>query len=139
MVSDKSKAELLAELEEMRRENAELRRQVDESDISAVERRLAVERVRAEAMAMHSSDDLLKVVVVLHQGMEQLGIESDGCNIAFMDEDNRCLRNYVTQTHLRQIPSQTKFHARSSLSESENPSENDRRLNRKWKPKYHSK
>jgi len=59
----------------------------------------AVERVRAEAMAMRQSDDLLKVVVVVHQEMEQLGIEAKGCNIAFIDEENNQLNNYNTYTH----------------------------------------
>ena len=99
MVDDKSmiKAQLIAELEEMRRENAELRRQVEESDVSAVERRLAVERVRAEAMGMQTGDDLCRVVVTLHQEMRKLGIESFGCNISFINEQaNRVITYFTT-------------------------------------------
>jgi hypothetical protein len=65
--SDKTKEQLIGELEALRRDNAELRQLVTEGDVSTVKRRLAVERVRAEAMAMRSSDDLLKVLGMLYE------------------------------------------------------------------------
>ena len=102
----KTKKQIIAELETLRQreveweaKEAELRRQMPDGNVSAVERKLAVERVRAEAMAMRSSDDLLQVVTVLHQEMEQLAVESEGCTIAFMDEENNRLRVYSSHTH----------------------------------------
>ncbi|MBT4608406.1 MAG: sigma-54-dependent Fis family transcriptional regulator [Gemmatimonadetes bacterium] len=47
----------------------------------------AVERVRAEALAMRTQDDMLKLVVVLYQEMVQLGVQTNGCNITFIDEE----------------------------------------------------
>ena len=81
----KTKKELIAELEEMRGENAELRQNAGGGD-SVVERQLAVERICVEAMVMRSSDDLKRVVAVLHREMEGLGIESPYCGINFVDE-----------------------------------------------------
>ena len=63
----KTKAQLIEELAASRDEVTELREQVAGVDVSGVERQLAVERVRAETMAMRSTDDLLQVVLVLHQ------------------------------------------------------------------------
>ena len=91
----KTKNQLIAELEELRGEVAELRQQVKEGDTSAVERRLAVERVRAEAMAMRSSDDLLKVVAVMWQEMVNLGIKTPGCDITFVDKEANRAIDYV--------------------------------------------
>ncbi len=91
----KTKKQLIAELEEFRGEVAELRQQVKGSDTSAVERRLAVERVRAEAMAMRSSDDLLKVVAVMWQEMVNLGIKTPGCDITFVDKKANRAIDYV--------------------------------------------
>ena len=50
---DKTREQLISELQSARERVAEV-------DKPALERRLAVERIRAEAMAMRSSDDLLK-------------------------------------------------------------------------------
>jgi len=59
----------------------------------------AVERVRAEAMTMRSSDDLLKVVVAIFQEMFYLGIEIRGCNILFVDEKANQTMNYYAQVN----------------------------------------
>jgi hypothetical protein len=69
----KTKAQLIEELAASRDEVTELREQVAGVDVSGVERQLAVERVRAETMAMRSTDDLLQVVLVLHQEVAELG------------------------------------------------------------------
>ena len=69
----KTKAQLIEELAASRDEVTELREQVAGVDVSGVERQLAVERVRAETMAMCSTDDLLQVVLVLHQEVAELG------------------------------------------------------------------
>jgi hypothetical protein len=78
----KTKAQLIEELEasrgevtDLRGENTDLREKVAGVDVSAVERQLAVERVRTEAMNMRSTEDLRRVVAVLFQGMLDLGIE----------------------------------------------------------------
>ncbi len=84
----RTKKELIAELEGLRGEVGELRQQVaDGGDISVVERQLAVERARAEAMGMRSSDDLLKVVAVLHQEINNIGIDTPSTSIELLDED----------------------------------------------------
>ena len=69
----KTKAQLIEELAASRDEVTELREQVAGVDVSGVERQLAVERVRAETIAMRSTDDLLQVVLVLHQEVAELG------------------------------------------------------------------
>ena len=69
----KTKAQLIEELAASRDEVTELREQVAGVDVSGVERQLAVERVRAETMAMRSTDDLLQLVLVLHQEVAELG------------------------------------------------------------------
>ena len=62
----KTKKQLIEELEAERQKSAGV-------DVSGVERQLAVERVRAEAMAMRSTDDLLQVSGVLAEEMHALG------------------------------------------------------------------
>ncbi|MCZ6633365.1 MAG: hypothetical protein O7G87_08160, partial [bacterium] len=69
---EKTKEQLLAELEALRRDNAALRQQVTEGDVPSVKRRLAVERMRAEAMAMRSSMDLMKVLGMMWEEMVNL-------------------------------------------------------------------
>jgi len=54
----------------------------------------AVERVRAEAMTMHSSDDLLKVAVIMWQELSRLGIETPTCVFFFVDEDEGRILGY---------------------------------------------
>ncbi|MFH1571549.1 MAG: hypothetical protein ABIL09_26400, partial [Gemmatimonadota bacterium] len=46
----------------------------------------AVERVRAEALGMRTSDDLLRLVAVLYREMRGLGMEIQWANIYFVDE-----------------------------------------------------
>jgi signal transduction histidine kinase/DNA-binding NarL/FixJ family response regulator len=48
----------------------------------------SVERVRAEALSMQRTDDLLKVVAVLYSGMNRLGIDTPTTDIALIDEDD---------------------------------------------------
>ena len=75
----KTNDQLIAELEEMRR---------------AMAREQAAERVRAEALAMRSTDDLAKVVVFMFQEMLRNGVNAPGCNIGFVDEDAGLVRHY---------------------------------------------
>lgn len=84
----KTKRELIAELEELRQQVA------DSSDLSAVKRQLAAERVRAEAMAMRSSDDLLKVVGAVKREMNEIGIATERCFINFVDEGAEIVHSY---------------------------------------------
>ena len=83
----KTKAQLIEELDELRGENTDLRKKVAGGDVSSVARQLAVERMRAEAMAMRSSDDLLKVMGMMWEEMVNLGIENLGPTIRFVEED----------------------------------------------------
>jgi serine phosphatase RsbU (regulator of sigma subunit) len=95
----KTKKELIAELEESRRENAELRQQGTEGgDTSAVQLQLAIERVRSEAMAMKTSGELMDVVTVLHTEMVRVGVQSQSCNIGFISDDAKIFTNYLTTT-----------------------------------------
>jgi hypothetical protein len=57
-------------------------------------RERAVERVRAEVMAMRSSDDLLKVVGAVKREMNEIGIETERCFINFVDEDAENVHSY---------------------------------------------
>ena len=82
----KTKAQLIEVLDDLRGENTELRKRVTGADGAGVERQLAVERVRAEAMAMRSSKDLLKVLGTLWEEMLNLGIDSVGNTIRFLEE-----------------------------------------------------
>ena len=92
----KSQKELIAEIEALRQDNAALRQQVTEGDVSSVKRRLAVERMRAEAMAMRSSDDLRKLIGLLWEEMTHLGIEIVSCAIRFVEDDgHRVGRHYL--------------------------------------------
>ena len=93
----KSQKELIAEIEALRQDNAALRQQVTEGDVSSVKRRLAVERMRAEAMAMRSSDDLRKLIGLLWEEMTHLGIEIVSCAIRFVEDDgHRVGRHYYS-------------------------------------------
>ena len=71
----------------------------DQTNTAAVRRRLAVERMRAEAMAMRRSDDLIKILGTMWQEMVGLGFEITRLNIRFMEgegEDAHIGRSYYT-------------------------------------------
>jgi len=70
-----------------------------EEQTEQARRERAVERVRAEAMAMRSSDDLLKVVAAMFQEMLHLHIEIWGCNICFVDEKADQVIGYYAQVN----------------------------------------
>jgi len=55
----------------------------------------AVERVRAEAMAMRGAEDLHNVVTVMFQELVGLGVETVQCNLSFFDEEMGLIRNYT--------------------------------------------
>ena len=65
-----------------------------EQQAEQARRERAVERIRAEAMAMRGSEDLLKVVAVLHQEMNRLGIDTPSTVIVLIDEDRDQRINY---------------------------------------------
>jgi serine phosphatase RsbU (regulator of sigma subunit) len=95
MVDDeKTKEQLIAE-------NAELRSGMADKDSELTELRQqraveqAVERVLAEAIAMRSSSDLLKVVAVMYRELVNLGIAARGCNITYINEAADKLFHYV--------------------------------------------
>ncbi len=77
---EKTKEQLIAELEA-------LRQQVTVDDVPSVQRRLAVERMRAEAMAMRSSMDLMKVLGMMWEEMVNLGMDIVGNTIRFVEEE----------------------------------------------------
>jgi len=57
-----------------------------ESQLMQASRERAEERLRAEVMAMRSSDDMLKVVAMMWQELVQMGFSMHGCGIAFLDK-----------------------------------------------------
>ena len=94
----KTKAQLIEELDGLRGENTDLREKVAGVDVSGVERQLTVERVRAEAMAMRSSDDLHGVGGVLHQQLVKLGYVTIA-TITYLDRDTgQCSVSVASQT-----------------------------------------
>ena len=48
----------------------------------------AIERIRIAVLSMRSSDDMLKVVLVMFQELRTLGTGTPGCGFLFVDEDN---------------------------------------------------
>ena len=58
-----------------------------EQQAEQARRERAVERVRAEAMAMRSSDDLTRVAAVLSQELNRLGVESPSTTILLIGGD----------------------------------------------------
>ena len=76
MVSDKriTKAQLIAELEEMRQQ-----RDVEK----------ATERVREAVLAMRQNEDLLQVAVTMYREMRRLGVETPGVSFQLIDEESQ--------------------------------------------------
>ena len=71
----------------------------DQPQDKSVERRHAVERIRAEAMAMRQSDDLIKILGKMWQEMVALGIDITRLNIRFVEGEGdniRIGRSYYT-------------------------------------------
>ena len=63
----------------------------------------AAERIRATAMAMEKSEDIAKVVLVLHEELARLGIESPMAAVNFVDEENQCLIGHYRMPNPRQF------------------------------------
>ena len=57
-----------------------------EAQILETEIQLALERVRARTMAMHKSDELKEVILVLFQQLQVLGFDVMGCTLVLRDE-----------------------------------------------------
>ena len=66
-----------------------------EAQAEQARRERAVERIRAEAMAMRSSADLMDVVGVMHQCLHQLGVEPTSTSIHFIDEVEEKFQHYL--------------------------------------------
>ena len=77
--TDRTRDQLAAEL-------AELRQQFDEQT-HRLSLQAAVERIRAEALSMRSSDDLLDVVGAMYREVQLTGVPRSWCNIWFIDEE----------------------------------------------------
>ncbi len=65
-----------------------------EQQADQARRERAVERVRAEAMAMRSSDGLLKVIGAVMREMKQIGIDTERCFINFVEEEAELVHSY---------------------------------------------
>ena len=89
----KTKKDLIAKLEGLRGEVAEkdgelkALRQTSGDYVSATKFQLAVEWVRAEAMAMHKSDDLYALSCSFLVEVRQLGIDASYISVAIIDDD----------------------------------------------------
>ena len=59
----------------------------------------AVERVRAAALSMRSSDELLNVAAVLYQEVRDLGVQTRGVQVIFIDDEDDTLRVFHAWTH----------------------------------------
>ena len=62
----------------------------------------SAERVRAATLAMRTREDFLNVAAVLARQMGELGFESPGCNITFIDEESGYGADYVALRNPRQ-------------------------------------
>lgn len=82
---DKNREQLIVELQA-------LRQNATAEEVAAVKRRLAVERIRAEAMAMRQSADLVKIMGMMWQEMVGLGIDIYRLNIRFIEGDQKSAR-----------------------------------------------
>ncbi len=56
----------------------------------------ALERVRAQSMAMHKSDDLRETVARLYKEIRSLGFETPACVIVLYNEINRTVTHWVS-------------------------------------------
>lgn len=72
--------------EELQVELVALRQQRDQEQ--------AVERIRAEVLSMRSSEDLIRVIVVVYRELSRLKVESPGCGFFFVDEDKGRIQWY---------------------------------------------
>ena len=63
----------------------------------------ALERVRAEMLSMCQSDDLLKVAVLMFQGMRTMGIETPVCTFFFVNEEAEQITGYSTFVHPQKL------------------------------------
>ena len=140
---EKTQKQLIAELEALRRDNAALRQPVTRGDVSLVKRRLAVERMRAEAMAMamRSSKDLLKVLGMMWEEMVNLGIDVVGNTTRFVEEDEdgvHIRRRYYAFQNPRKFgiswtsPHLFEFNEEIVVGEVELPSSRDQILVDSW-------
>ena len=72
-----------------------------EQQAEQARRERAVERVRAEAMAMRKSDDLLRVVGAMMRGLGEVGIDTEVCFINFVEESQLRTRSYMAAINPR--------------------------------------
>ena len=63
----------------------------------------AVERVRAEVMAMRSSEDIKQVVAVLLEEAWNMGIDTPSVSVSFIDEEEDRVLSYFAIQHPRQL------------------------------------
>src|SRR5687768_6780968 len=57
---------------------------------------LALERVRARTMAMQKSDELREAVLVIYEQLQQLGFDSNACNIIIIDDESGAMQYWVS-------------------------------------------
>ena len=90
MANDKSKtkAQLIAELEEMRQQ-----RSVDQ----------ATDNIREAVLTMRKVEDLCRVIAAIRCSIEASGVEIIGCTIGFLDDGKELSRTYIADVSPRKF------------------------------------
>ena len=87
---DALKAENIKLQEGIKARTLELEEKNRELEIEA-----ALERIRSRSMAMHGTNELSDVILVLFKQLELLGIVIDTCYIDIFDKDNQSFNVYI--------------------------------------------
>jgi signal transduction histidine kinase/DNA-binding response OmpR family regulator len=83
------------------------------------ERERSVERVRAEAMSMRHSDDLLRVVAVLYEELKRQDPQRRWCDITFLDENTERIIQYTAVDNYRKSAAKSLEAPQADKSEAE--------------------
>ncbi len=66
-----------------------------EENLRLVARDKLIERIRAEALSMRGSDDMLDVIVLMFQEVQNLGIDAPICSVRFVNEEKKRIIGYT--------------------------------------------
>ena len=97
---DKTKEQLLGELMELRRRNAEL--EASESERKRAEEtlrgRAALDRVRVSVYEMRETADMQGVLISLYESLRDAGVVFDNCSVQIVDEEEGKFEGYSIST-----------------------------------------
>ncbi|RPA68656.1 hypothetical protein EF405_08740 [Cyclobacteriaceae bacterium YHN15] len=79
---------------------------IQKAEIQAreAEIQLALERVRARAMAMHQSQELAEVVALMYGQIQSLGFTDWGCAIIICDEEGQIMHYWYADINMSHLP-----------------------------------